>query len=124
MERTLERLGRTTARHPLLTIAAWIVLAVGLLGVAQASGGQFINEFRIPGAESQEAVDLAQDHFPDFGAASADVVWHTESGTLRDPAKAAAIGSVGAAFGTQEDVRSVADPLAEGGGMLSADGRT
>ena len=44
MQRTLERLGRTTARHPWLTIVVWIFAAVALLGVARASGGAFVNE--------------------------------------------------------------------------------
>ncbi|MEU4472139.1 MMPL family transporter [Micromonospora sp. NPDC023888] len=124
MQRTLERVGRTTARRPWLTIAAWVVSVLALLGVAQASGGVFVNEFRIPGAESQRAVDLTQKHFAELGAASADVVWHSDSGTLRDPTRADAIRAVVADFAGQPDVRSAADPLAEGGGQLSADGRT
>ncbi|MGC4813274.1 MMPL family transporter [Micromonospora sp. DT228] len=42
MERTLDRLGRTTARHPWLTLAAWVVSVLALLGVAQVSGGAFV----------------------------------------------------------------------------------
>lgn len=124
MERALERLGRITAGHPWITIAAWILTVVALIGAGQAGGGAFVNEFRTPGAESQTAVDLAQKHYPEFGAASADVVWHTQSGTLRDPAKAAVISAVVAEFRGQPDVLSAADPLAEPGGTLSADGRT
>jgi putative drug exporter of the RND superfamily len=122
MKRTLERLGRTTARHPWVTIIVWIFAAGALLGVAQASGGSFVNEFWIPGTESQQAIDLAQRHFPQFGAASADVVWRARSGTLRDAPRAAAIMAVVAAFQHQPDVQSAADPLAQG--ALSADGRT
>ena len=124
MVRILERLGRTTARHPLLTILGWIIAVVALLGIATASGGAFVNEFRIPGAQSQKAVDLAQEHFPEMGAVSADVIWHTESGTLQDPAKAAAIRAVVADFKGQPDVRSAADPLDPAGGTVSPDGRT
>ncbi|TDD65663.1 MMPL family transporter [Actinomadura rubrisoli] len=121
MERLLERLGRTTARHPLITIVSWLLAAVALLAVSQAAGGAFVNEFRIPGAESQHAVDLAQRHFPQYGAVSADAVWHTGSGTLKDPRKAAAIKAVVGEFARQPDVRSADDPLA---GMVSADGTT
>jgi RND superfamily putative drug exporter len=121
MERILHSLGRTTARHPWRTIVAWLLAAVALLAVGQAAGGAFVNEFRIPGAESQQAVDLAQEHFPEFGATSADVVWHTKDGTLRDPARAAAVEQAVAAFQRLPDVRSAADPLT---GQVSADGRT
>ena len=51
--------------------------AVGLLAVGGASGGTFVNDYRIPGAESQRAADLARDHKSGFGATSADIVLHT-----------------------------------------------
>jgi RND superfamily putative drug exporter len=124
METTLDRWGRTTARHPWITIVTWIVAIVALLGVSQASGGAFVNEFRVPGADSQKASDLAQEHFPEMGAVSADVVWHTDSGTLRDPAHASAIKAAVEQFTKLEGVRSADDPLAAGGAALSADGRT
>ncbi len=124
MVRILERWGQTAARHPVLTILGWVIAVVALLGVASASGGAFVNEFRVPGAESQKAVDLAQKHYPEVGAASADVVWHTTSGTLRDPAHAAAIEAVVAEFAHQPDVRSAGNPLTDPGASISQDGRT
>ncbi|MFE2218486.1 MMPL family transporter [Streptomyces canus] len=123
METILRKLGRTTARHPLLTIGAWVLAIVALLGVGQASGGGFVNEFRIPGSDSQRAVDLATKHFPEMGAVSADVTWRAENGTLADPDKAAAVKDVIAAFREQPDVRSADDPLAAQG-TRSEDGKT
>ena len=124
MDSLLDRLGRTTARHPWLTIGAWLLAIVALLGVGSALGGAFVNDYNVPGTDSQRAVDLAAKRFPDQGAASADVIWQTSDGTLRDPAKAAAIKAVTAAFARQPDVRSAPDPLAAGGGQVSDDGRT
>jgi RND superfamily putative drug exporter len=124
MERVLERLGRATARHPWLTIVGWVVAVVGLLGIGSAAGGAFVNDYGIPGTDSQRAIDAAQRSFPDMGAVSTDIVWHTGNGTLRDAAKARAIEAVVKDIRQQPDVRSAADPLAENGGMLSADGRT
>ncbi|MEU9291527.1 MMPL family transporter [Streptomyces sp. NPDC048275] len=123
METILRKLGRSTARHPLLTIGAWVLAIVALLGVGQAAGGGFVNEFRIPGSDSQRAVDLATKHFPAVGAVSADVTWRAESGTLADPDKAAAVKAVVTEFRTQADVRSADDPLAAQG-TRSEDGRT
>jgi putative drug exporter of the RND superfamily len=60
--------------------------------VGGASGGAFVNDYRIPGTESQRAADLARDHVPGFGATSADIVLHTDTGTLGDLRRAAAIG--------------------------------
>ncbi|MGP3972108.1 MMPL family transporter [Streptomyces sp. 6N223] len=124
MERILDTLGRATARHPWRTIGAWLLVVVALLGIGGAAGGEFVNEYRVPGSDSQDATDLAQRHFPEVGAVSADVVWQADSGTLRDPANAEAIGAVLDDIRRQPDVRSAGDPLADGGGMLSDDGRT
>jgi RND superfamily putative drug exporter len=123
MEPLLDRLGRFSARHPWRTISAWLLVAVALLALGQATGGTFVNDFRIPGAESQRAADLAREHFPAYGAASADIVWHAGTGTLRDPQRAAAIAGMLAGIRTQPDVTEVGDPLAAGG-LLSPDGRT
>jgi len=123
MDRVLDSLGRTTARHPWLTIGAWLLAIVALFAVGSALGGSFVNDYNVPGTDSQRAVDLGEKRFPDMGAASADIIWTTPSGTLRDPAKAAAIRQVVTAFSHQQDVRSASDPLAAGG-QVSKDGRT
>jgi RND superfamily putative drug exporter len=127
MERFLDRLGRATAGRPWRTLAAWLLGAVAVVGLGQAAGGAFVNDFRIPGADSQRAADLARDHFPEYGATSADIVWHTDAGTLREPAVAAAVRRMVARVGDQPDVTQVDDPLpatGEAGGVLSPDGRT
>jgi putative drug exporter of the RND superfamily len=67
-------------------MAGWLLAAVALIALGEASGGTFVNDYRIPGAPSQRAADLARDHVPGFGATSADIVLHVETGTLRDPA--------------------------------------
>ncbi|HYN97637.1 MAG TPA: MMPL family transporter, partial [Pilimelia sp.] len=100
-----------------------------MLAAGQALGGTFSNDFRVPGVDSQRAADLARDHYPAFGSASADIVWHVESGTLRDPAVAAAVADMVAEVRGQPDVTEATDPLlAPGtpgaGGAVSADGRT
>lgn len=129
MERFLDRLGRVTAAHPWRTMAGWLLAAVAVVGLGQAVGGSFVNDFRVPGAESQRAADLARDHFPEYGAASADIVWHTDDATLREPAVAAAVGRMLAEIRRQPDVTYAENPLADpadpsAGGLLSPDGRT
>ncbi|MCM0675336.1 MMPL family transporter [Micromonospora phytophila] len=123
MERILERLGRATAAHPLRTLGLWLLAAVALLGAGQAVGGSFVNDFRIPGAESQQAADLARTAFPAYGSASAEVVWHSPDGDLRAPERRSAIAAMTAALREQPDVTAVEDPFA-GAGVLSPDGRT
>ncbi|SCG61450.1 MMPL family transporter [Micromonospora coxensis] len=123
MERTLDRLGRATAGHPWRTLGLWLLAAVALIAVGPAVGGGFVNDFRIPGAESQRAADLARDAFPEYGAASAEVVWHSPDGDLRTPERQAAITAMTAAIRRQPGVTAVEDPLA-GRGVVAPDGRT
>src|SRR5688500_6365819 len=123
MERILDRLGRASAGHPVRTLALWLLTAVALLADGQAAGGGFVNDFRIPGAESQRAAYLARVAFPAYGSASAEVVWHSPHGDLRAPDRAAALAAMLASIRTQPDVTAVEDPLA-GAGVLSPDGRT
>jgi RND superfamily putative drug exporter len=122
-------LGRITAAHPWRTLAGWLLVAVALIALGEASGGTFVNDYRIPGAESQRAADLAREHVPGFGATSADIVLHTASGTLRDPQRAAAIRRMLDQVRAQPDVSAADDPLADGeqagaDAAVSPDGRT
>ena len=78
----LDRLGRLCARRHWLVIGVWVMLAVAIVVFAQASGGHTFDNFRIPGAESQTAIDLLDKRFPQQAGASASVVFHSTQGTL------------------------------------------
>jgi RND superfamily putative drug exporter len=56
----LERLGRAAARHKWWFVVAWLVAAVTAVALAGGLGGQETNNFRIPGAQSQNAIDLLE----------------------------------------------------------------
>ena len=64
MSRFLDRLGRRAARRHWWFIGAWLVAAVGAVFVAAALDGQTNDNFRIPGAQSQQALDLLEQRFP------------------------------------------------------------
>jgi len=61
----LFRLGRSSARHPFRVLGLWIVAAIAIVALQGASGGQFVNRFRVPGAESQHAADVLNDRVPE-----------------------------------------------------------
>ncbi|MFG2050614.1 MMPL family transporter [Micromonospora sp. NPDC048935] len=111
MERPLDRLGRLCARHPWRTLLLWLFAAGVLLGVGQTAGSTFVNDFRVPGTESQKATDVAREHFPTYGVVSATIVWRAEGGNLQDPARQAAVGQMITAIRGQEDVAAVDDPF-------------
>ncbi|RKN11894.1 MMPL family transporter [Streptomyces radicis] len=111
MERFLDNLGRLSARRPWHTLGCWLIAAVALLALGQSAGTTFVNDLRSPGAESQDATDVAREHIPEFGAASAQVVWRLGdsgggSGQARD-----AIDAMLAEIAGQPDVAGVDEPV-------------
>ena len=128
MSTALYRLGRFAVRRRWLVLAAWLVVVVGLFGFGRASGGELEDSFDIPGVESQQAYDLLDQRFPDMAGARAQVIVHTDEGTLTDPAAADAIAETFATIGELPDVTGAVDPLVAAeagvGGFLSDDGTT
>src|SRR6478672_7279119 len=94
MTARLERLGRATARHPGRTILAWLFIAIALGIAGVAAGGEFNDNFKVPGVQSQTAIDRLQADFPTAaGSTNNQVVFHARTGTLTDPQAAAAIAA-------------------------------
>ena len=94
MARFLDRLGRGAARHHWIVIGLWLVIAVGLVFAAEASGGETVDNFTIPGTQSQDAADLLEERFPSQSGDTASVVYEARQGKVTDPANIAAIGEV------------------------------
>jgi RND superfamily putative drug exporter len=80
MSHLLHRLGRSTAAHPWRTFAAWLVVAVAVLGLAGSLGGTPQDDWDIPGAQAQRGIDLLRAHTPGAGNANARVVVHDRDG--------------------------------------------
>src|SRR5262245_31167523 len=82
MSNTLYRVGRLAARHPLRTIGVWLLIAVAILGLKGSFGGSPNDNFRIPGVESQRALDLLKERFPSQAGAEGTIVFHADNGAL------------------------------------------
>jgi RND superfamily putative drug exporter len=121
MTALLDRIARSAAQRwrRSLVIAAVFLAALGAL--AGTLGGQFSNEFAVPGTESQEAQDLLEDRFPAAANEGATVVFYAEEGGLRD--RGGAISEARREIAEAPHVASVGDPLAGRGGQVSEDGR-
>ena len=94
MATTLYRLGRFAFRHRGIVIAIWLaLLGMGVVGAATLSGPTATG-FTVPGTESQRAVDLLQERFPQMSAdgATARVVLQAPTGQkLSGPANKAVV---------------------------------
>jgi RND superfamily putative drug exporter len=103
----LYRLGRACVRRRRLVLAAWIGAAAVVLVVARLSGGGFGDEFAVPGVESQQAVDVLDERFPEVAGTSAQLVFAAADGELSEPGAAAVVDGALAEVETQPDVRAV-----------------
>ena len=95
-----------------LAIVAVVLVALGL--AASAGGGSFVDDFRTPGTESQNAVDVLDERFPAASGDTANVVFAVESGTLREPERQAAIERTIAEIAAQPHVTGAPSPFVTG----------
>ncbi len=80
----LQRLARFCYRRRWRVLGAWVVLLVGLFALNSSFGGKFLDEFDLPGSESQEAVDLLEEHgFDTRAGATGQIVFKTDN--VNDP---------------------------------------
>jgi RND superfamily putative drug exporter len=118
MTTLLYRLGRAAVRRRRLVLLAWALLAVAVLGIAGARGGETSDDFDIPGVESQQALDVLEADFPAAAGTSAQLVFEADGRTtLADPAAAAAIDAAVDDVAGQPHVSEVGEL------QTSADGR-
>ena len=117
----LARMARTLSSHWRRSLLAAIGVLV-LLVFASTFAGKAIDDFALPGAESQQAIDLFQAHSPAFGGVDSTLVFTVEQGKVSDPGPKAAIEGALAKVRKLEGVGLAASPF-EPGGQLSEDGR-
>jgi putative drug exporter of the RND superfamily len=121
MTERLARLGRAAARHPGRTILIWLLIAIGIGVAAVAANGEFNDNFKVPGAQSQKAIDRLQADFPQAaGSTNNQIVFHARTGTLASPQYAAAIAESVQNASKLEHVVGVIPPLP--GRTVSPDG--
>src|SRR5215216_3599574 len=101
-----------------LWVGAFFLLAV-LWGVA---AGEYVNNFRLPGTESQRAYDLLKDKFPEQSGDTASVVFAVDDGQVLDAGNRPQIEKVRAEIEKSPEVLAVGDPFARGA-PVSEDGR-
>jgi RND superfamily putative drug exporter len=116
----LGRWARYSARHAKRVLAGWLVLVVIIAALAGTTGGSFVDAFRIPGAESQKAIDLLEERFPSAAGDSATMVFQAPDG-ITAPETQAHITQVLGEVAALPEVLGVSDPFTEGG-AISADG--
>jgi len=99
--------------------AAAFVISILLWGGA---AGEYVNNFRLPGTESQRAYDLLKEKFPEQSGDTATAVFAVDQGRVLDPAHRGAIEAARKEISASPAVLNVGDPFAKGA-PVSQDGR-
>ena len=118
----LARLVRACAAHPWRTMGAWLAVVVTIGFASHTFGGTLVNEFKIPGSDSQSARDLLDKRFPERAGDAARLVF-SSSKPLTDESARTDIAAAIAAAGKVPGVVSVGDPYAHRGGAIDKDGK-
>jgi RND superfamily putative drug exporter len=124
MTTLLDRIARTASRswRRSLAIAALVLVVLGVL--VGTVGGQFTDEFSVPGTESQQALDLLEERFPAAANEGATVVFYVDQGSVRDGERPQAIATARREIAALPEVTSVSDPLAgRTSSQVSEDGK-
>ena len=122
-------LARWCISRRLTVILLWLAALVGLTVAASVAGSAYSSNYHVPGTESDRATVLLQQAFPGQSGDSDTIVWHTGSGTVRDPAVKARMTAALNEVAHAPRVASVTSPYAvtdaaAGQGQISRDGHT
>ena len=126
MSNGLYRLGSWVAVHRRVVVVSWLVGVLALVGLNRTIGGAAVDDFAVPGVESQQATDLLEEEFPARSGATAMVVFHAPEGAVNDPARPELAEGVAASIDAVrglDHVLEVTEPLA-GPRSVSPDGST
>ncbi|MEV4423089.1 MMPL family transporter, partial [Patulibacter sp. NPDC049589] len=117
MSSLLARIARALTHHWKRTLAAALATVVVLGIIAGTAGGPAADDFKIPGTETQKALDLFKAHQPALAGADADVVFQAKSGKLTDAQNKTAIDGAIAKIKALKNVDTVTSPFAKGGAI-------
>ncbi|MFE1457395.1 MMPL family transporter [Streptomyces sp. NPDC058735] len=118
-------LARWCVQRRLVSVLLWLLAFAGMATGAAVAGTTYSNDYQVPGTESGRATDLLHEGFPQLGGDSDTVVWHTASGSVREPGVEQAMSRALDRIEDLPGVSSVTSPYdGPGTGRVSGDGRT
>lgn len=122
MSTFLYALGHAVARHRWRTLLAWVLLAGVCFAVTGVAKGALVNDYSIPGTESQAGIDTLDQRFPQASGTTGQLVFESKSGPITG--HHASIEDQIKAIEKVKHVSSVDDPFASGAvGAVSEDKR-
>nr|MBA2599999.1 MMPL family transporter [Actinomycetota bacterium] len=117
----LNRLARWSYRRRWIMLGLWIVALVGFGFLSSTIGGEYSQNFSLPGSDSQEAYDLLKERFPQQAGETADIVFQAEGG-VTEPAVRSSMEGLFAQLSEVQHVIGIDSPYAKGAQQISSDG--
>ncbi|MGI5460671.1 MMPL family transporter [Streptomyces sp. CA-249302] len=121
----LRRLGQWCARHFVIVIVGWLVALVALQVLNRSFGGDYSDNFSLPGVQSQQGLDVLKKHDPAAGGYGSQIVLHDGQKSLS--ALSSQMSTTVGDLQKLPHVLSAQNPLstpASKVGPLSSDGKT
>ncbi len=112
-------LANWTFKHRKLVVVIWLVLLVGITGVAQKVGSAYSDSFTLPKTESKTALDLLTKYAPAQKGESIQVVYAAKAGVLTQQE----VAPIEAKLSKLAHVSGIDSPFAGRNGAISKDGK-
>ncbi|WP_455678986.1 hypothetical protein [Streptomyces bacillaris] len=109
----LRRTGEWCARHFVTALVLRVAALAGLQVLQHAYGGDYSDDFSLPGTQSQDGLDVLKAHAPQAGGYSAQVVLHDADKPLTSVSDQ--VAAAVADLGKLPDVLSAQNPLPSSG---------
>ncbi len=123
MSAFLHRLGGFCARRAPWVVLGWVVLAVGLVLIANSAGRPENDNLELPGTGSQSATDLLDAKLPQQANGSVPIVLQSNT-SLAEGQNAQAVNATAQALAKNQYVTQVLSPLTQqGSGQITKDGK-
>ena len=118
MSSLLRRVAVFSARRRKTVIGAWLVVLIGIGFASHALGTQYSSSAEVAGSDSAAANDVMARSFSKELSDASPLVYHADSGSLKDKQNAAAVEASLKATAEAENVASIGELT------YSKDGRT
>jgi putative drug exporter of the RND superfamily len=117
LNRWLESLGGFSARRHWIVIVAWVLILGGLLLANKQFGGTYVNNYNVPGTQSDAGLNRLNSTFSSQGGYAGQIVFHATKGTVS--ADASAVNQATANVAQLSHVIKAASPFGSpaGGGV-------
>jgi putative drug exporter of the RND superfamily len=122
----LYRIGKACAKHRLVVLGVWLVVAILLVGISKQMGDNTNDNLSLPGTNSDQATTILDKSFPTQANGTSPIILHAPSGgQLTDSKYSGAVNTAASDVAKNPNVASVINPLTQqGAAQLSKDKST